>query len=474
MLEIRGKYTTATIMIGNVEETCLKQVHSMVNHPAFTEPIAIMPDTHAGKGSVIGFTMPLTKKIIPSVVGVDIGCGMLSFNVGHTISENKDKLLEIDKKIRNIIPFGNGLQQRSAVPSKYFEKNYPWQEANDISKKFIVTYNRKFGTDFKHVEFTYDWFLNKCKEIGMRQDAEMAIGTLGGGNHFIEVGKSANNGDIWVTIHCGSRNFGLSVCNFHQHKAKKILENVRKIDLRDEIDEIRKTSESSEIASKIKQAKKDLGVDFTDIDIKGMEYLDGQNGVNYLLDMIFVQVYADFNRKRIMENISNTIGCDVNEEIRCTHNYINFSDLIIRKGSISSYVGEKSIIPFNMADGLLICEGKSNSDWNFSAPHGAGRIMSRGDASRNVDLDKFKFRMKGIVSTSVGKSTLDEAPQAYKNPKMIEDAIEPTVNILDRVKPILNLKDGGESMTWKERRILEKAKKARKSDRSDVRRMKGK
>jgi len=134
--------------------------------------------------------------------------------------------------------------------------------------------------------------------------------------------------------------------------------------------------------------------------------------------------------------------------------------MIIRKGSISSYVGEKLIIPFNMADGLLICEGRSNPDWNFSAPHGAGRLMSRGDASRKIDLDKFKFRMKGIVSTSVGKSTLDESPQAYKNPKMIEEAIAPTAIILDRVKPILNLKDGGDSMTWKERK--EKAKKEKR------------
>jgi len=473
MLEVKGKYTTAKIMIDNVEESCLKQIHSMVNHPVFTEKIVIQPDCHAGKGSVIGFTMPLSEKIIPAIVGVDISCGMLSFNVGNTISENKDKLLEIDTKIRNIIPFGNNIQQRSSVPSKYFEKNYPWDEANDIGKKFIVAYNRKFGTDFKFVEFTYDWFLNKCKEIGMRQDAEMGIGTLGGGNHFVEVGKSVNNGDIWVTIHCGSRNFGLSVCNFHQYKAKKILEHKRKVDLRDEIDEIRKTSKPTEIASKIKQAKKDLGVDFTDIDIKGMEYLDGQNGINYLLDMVFVQMYADFNRKRIMENISKTIGCDVYEEIKCNHNYINFEDMIIRKGAISSYKGEKMIIPFNMADGLLICEGKSNSEWNFSAPHGAGRIMSRGDASRNVDIDKFKFRMKGIVSTSVGKSTLDEAPQAYKNPKIIEDAIEPTVNIIDRVKPILNLKDGGESMTWKERKAIEKKQRSRKSERDEVRNMKG-
>jgi len=473
MLEIKGKYTTAFVYIDDVEQECIDQIYRMVNNPAFTEQISIMPDTHAGKGSVIGFTMPLTGKIIPNIVGVDIGCGMLSFNVGNAITENKDKLLKLDEKIRNVVPFGNQIQQRSSVPSKYFEKNFPWDEANDIAKKFIVTYNRKFGTDFKFVEFNYNWFLNKSKEIGMRQDAEMAIGTLGGGNHFIEVGKSANTGEIWVTIHCGSRNFGKEICDYHQNKAKKILDNKRKFGLRDKIEEIKRTSDGRDIAGKIKEAKIEMGLDFTDVNINGMEFLEGQDAMNYFLDMIFTQVYAKFNRKRISENILKTLGSDAKEMIECTHNYINFNDMIIRKGAISSYVGDKMIIPFNMADGLLICEGKSNKDWNFSSPHGAGRIMSRGEANRKVDLEKFKFRMKGIVSTSVGKSTLDEAPQVYKDAKMIEAAIADTATIIDRVKPILNLKDGGDSMTWKERREKQKNEKSRELNRREMRKMKG-
>jgi tRNA-splicing ligase RtcB (3'-phosphate/5'-hydroxy nucleic acid ligase) len=472
MLEIRGKYTTATVMIDDVEESCLKQIYTMVNNPVFTEHIVIQPDTHSGKGSVIGFTMLLGSKIIPAIVGSDIGCGMLSFNVGDSITENKDKLLKIDEKIRNVIPFGSNVQQKSAVPSKYFEKNFPWSEANDIAKKFIVNYNNKFGTDFKFVEFDYDWFLNKQKSIGMRQDAELAIGTLGGGNHFIEVGKSVNTGEVWITIHCGSRNFGKEICDFHQNKAKKNLEYKRNVGLKSKIEEIRKTSVPSEIEFKIKEAKKELGIDFTDININGMEFLEGQDAINYFTDMIFTQVYAKFNRKRISENITKTLGIDIKESIECNHNYINFDDMIIRKGSISSYVGEKIIIPFNMADGLLICEGKSNPEWNFSAPHGAGRLMSRGEANKNIDIEKFKFRMKDIVSTSVGKSTLDEAPQAYKNPKMIESAIEPTVTILDRVKPILNLKDGGDSTTWKERKEMAKMQKNRDLDRREMRKIK--
>ena len=473
MFEIKGKYTTAIVTIDDVEQTCVDQIYRMVNNPVFTEQIVIQPDTHSGKGSVIGFTMPLGSKIIPAIVGVDIGCGMLSFNVGDAITENKDKLLKLDEKIRTAVPFGSNIQQKSSVPSKYFEKNYPWSEANDIAKKFIVSYNRKFGTDFKFVEYTYDWFINKQKEIGMRQDAEMAIGTLGGGNHFIEVGKSTNTGDIWITIHCGSRNFGKELCEFHQNKAKKILEDKRKFGLKDKLEEIRKSFPNSDISTKIKEAKVELGIDFTDVNINGMEFLEGQDAMNYFLDMIFTQIYAKFNRKRISENILKSLKADVKEMIECTHNYINFEDMIIRKGSISSYVGEKMIIPFNMADGLLICEGKSNADWNFSAPHGAGRIMSRGEANKNVDLEKFKFRMKDIVSTSVGKSTLDEAPQVYKDAKMIEAAIEPTATIIDRVKPILNLKDGGDSTTWKERKEKAKAEKSRDLNIREMRKMKG-
>ena len=315
--------------------------------------------------------------------------------------------------------------------------------------------------------------MNKCKEIGIRQDAEMAIGTLGSGNHFIEVGKSVNTGDIWITIHCGSRNFGKEICDFHQNKAKKILDFKRNVGLRDKIVEIRKKSVPTEIEANIKQAKKELGLDFTDININGMEFLEGQDAMNYLLDMIFTQQYAKFNRKRIYENILKVLGSKDKEMIECVHNYINFEDMIIRKGSISSYVGEKMIIPFNMADGLLICEGKSNPEWNFSAPHGAGRLMSRGEANRNVDLEKFKYLMKGIVSTSVGKSTLDEAPQVYKDPKMIEAAIAPTATVIDRVKPILNLKDGGDSMTWKERKEKQKVEKSRDLNRREMRKMKG-
>lgn len=473
MLELKGKFTDAIIMIDDVEDEALSQIYRMINHPAFTEPVRIMVDVHAGKGSVIGFTMPLTEKIIPNIVGVDGSCGMLSFNVGK-ISENKDDLLKMDDKIRNVVPMGTNIHQRSAIPSKFFEKNFPWDAVNDLAKKFIVEYNKKFDSSFEATTFDYDWFLKKQKQIGMRQDAEMAIGTLGGGNHFLEVGKAETNGDVWITIHCGSRNFGKEICEYHQNVAKRLLDNKRNVLLRDKIDVIRKTADSKTIESRIQEAKKELGVDLNGININGMEYLEGQLAIDYFMDMIFINGYATFNRKVIADNILKALALKQIDSIECVHNYINFVDMIIRKGSISSYLGERSIIPFNMADGLLICEGKSNADWNFSAPHGSGRLMARGVASRSINLEDFQYKMKDVVSTSVCKSTLDESPQAYKNSKMIERLIEPTVTILDRVKPLLNIKDKGETLTWKERKEKEKVEKAERLNRNDMRKLRGK
>lgn len=471
MIEIKGKYTTAKIMIDDVEESALTQVYNLVSHPAFTEPIVMQVDIHAGASAPIGFTMPLCKKIVPNTVSVDIGCGVLSVNIGKDFTTNKDKLLKIDEKIRNIVPMGSNLMKKSFFSSKFFEKNFDWKSTNDIAKKFIISYNKKFNTKYSEIEFSYDWFVKKCKDIGMKQDAELGVGTLGSGNHYIEVGLSDTYKDYWITIHTGSRNFGKMICEYHMKIAKKCLDDKRNIILKQKIEEIRKKYSSELIELKIKESKHELGIDY-DININNMEYLEDQYAIDYYMDMIFAQSYSKFNRSIIMNNILNVLSLKEIERIESIHNYINFDDLIIRKGAISSYIGEKMIIPFSMKDGMLICEGKSNPDWNFSAPHGAGRLMSRGDASRNIDLEKFKYSMKDVVSTSVCKSTLDEAPQAYKSAKMIENAIEPTVRIIDRVKPILNLKDGGDSMTWKERKERMKAEKTRDLERKEMRKMK--
>lgn len=476
MLEIKGKYTTAKIMIDDVEETALTQIYNMVNNLAFTEPVVIQPDTHAGAGCVIGFTMSISDKIVPSVVGVDLGCGMLSVNIGNDLPTGVDK---IDIAIRKVIPMGNLIHD--TAPDKYFKKNFNWELANETLRKFLMKYNAKFGTNYKPIEYSYDWFITKCKDIKMKQNAELGIGSLGGGNHFIEICKSENSNIYWLTIHSGSRNFGKCICEYHQNIARSVLENKRKVLLNAKINELKNDPniDRSTIAKQIEDYKKFLGINY-DTKSKGLEYLEGQDAINYFIDMIFAQMYADLNRRRMIELIIEKLNLIVQDEIHTVHNYINFDDLIIRKGAIRSYEGERMIIPLNMRDGILICEGKSNPDWNYSAPHGAGRLRSRGDASRNLDLAEFKRSMKNVYSTSVCKETLDESPQAYKRSDVIMEAIEPTAVILDVVKPVLNIKDKGEKISWKEMRqkaksenySREEKRKNIKKERADARRLK--
>ena len=475
MLEIRGKYAVAKIVIDDVEETALNQIYNIVNNIITKDQeIVVLFDVHAGAGNaVVGMTMTLGEKITPALCGVDIGCGVLAVCVGENFTTNKDKLLKFEEKIRNVIPMGNNIQERSAVSSKYFEKNFPWKEANDLANSFLVSYNKKFGTNFTGTQFTYKWFLDKQKEIGMKQDAELSIGTLGGGNHFISIEKGVTSNTSWLIIHCGSRNFGLKVCEHHMKIAKKVLDHKRNVVLRDKISEIKSNFSGEIIPIKIKEAKKELGIDF-ETNTNGMEYLEEQYAMNYFMDMIFSQKYAQFNRSTIVDNILKILGEKETDRIESVHNYIDFSDMIIRKGAIRSYIGEGIIVPISMAYGSFLCTGKSNPDYNYSCGHGAGRVKSRGEASRTIDMKDFEFEMKGIVSTSVVKGCLDEAPQAYKNPKIIEAAIEPTATIIERVKPLLNLKDKGETMSWKERKAKEKKDKSERLNRRDMRRMRDK
>jgi RNA-splicing ligase RtcB len=475
MLEIKGKYTTAKIMIDDVEETALTQIYNIVNHIATKDQkISVMCDVHAGAGNaVVGFSMTLGDKITPSWIGVDISCGVLVVNLGKNFTENKDKLLKFDEKIREVVPMGSNIQSKSSIKSKFFEKNFNWIEANDVAKKFITSYNRKFNTNFSAVEFTYDWFLNKQKEIKINQDAELAISTLGGGNHFISIEKSVTYGYYYLIIHCGSRNFGKMICEHHMKIAKKSLDYKRNVELKDKIVEIRKNFIGEEIVERIKQSKKELDIDF-DINMNGSEYLEGQLAIDYYMDMIFCHYYAKLNRLTISNNILKIFGINEVDRFESVHNYIDFQDLIIRKGSIRSYINEKMIVPISMSFGSFLCEGKSNSDFNFTSPHGAGRLKSRGEASRTIDMKDFEYSMKGIVSTSVVKGCLNESCFAYKKPSVIEEAIQPTAKILDHIIPILNLKDKGDSITWKERKEKAKAEKNRDLNRREMRRMRDK
>lgn len=403
MIEYQGKYTNAHIMIDSIEEECMTQITHMCNHEAFTNPIVIMPDTHSGKGSVIGFTMKVPDKVISNVVGVDISCGMISINIGNININHKD----LDNKIRERIPFGTNINKKGKA---------------------------RLDKDFQEV----------CKRVGADFDYVVrSVSTLGGGNHFLEVGRSQNTDDIWITIHTGSRNFGKRVCEYWQ----KISSMKDLPDRKEYLNKIKTVYPKKEWEDRIKEFNQKV----KNIRQNELDFLTGNNKDGYLRDMKFCQEYASLNRKTIMEDILNILGKpEIKDKIETIHNYIDLEDGIIRKGAIRSYIGERMIIPFNMRDGILICEGKSNPEWNFSAPHGAGRVLSRSKAKETLSLEKFEKDMVGIYSTSIGKGTIDESPDAYKDSKIIEEAIEPTAKILDKIIPIHNMKDIDER-SWKKK-----------------------
>lgn len=371
MITIRGKYNFAHVFIDEIDETTREQIESMMNHPAFANSqIRIMPDCHAGAGSVVGFTAKLNEYVIPNVVGVDIGCGIYSYNLGKL----KPDFPSLDNFIRTDIPHGFNI--RNDVYSENGEYNKFEEELGDLIDLLE---------------------LDKSK-------VEKSAGSLGGGNHFIEFGED-DNGDNWLTVHSGSRNFGLQVATFFQKRAKDLMK------------------ESNHAVPS--------GTEYLPMEAGGKAYLDA---------MRIAQNFAHFNREIMAEQIIRFLRVEVKNAVFSVHNYIDFSDNIIRKGAIRAYEGEKVVIPFNMRDGLIIAKGKSSQKWNYSAPHGAGRIMSRKQAKKNVNLHDFSYTMKDIYTTCMNKNTLDEAPFVYKDKEIILNNIKETVDVELWVKPKYNFK----------------------------------
>lgn len=387
-MELKGARTSCKIFNDNVEQTAISQVYEFLNHPAFSgKKTRFMPDIHAGAGAVIGTTVELGSKVIPNVIGVDIGCGMLSVDIGP----KEIDLILLDEYITNNIPCG-------------FKANESVQDYETSLKESVV---------------------NICAMIGIESNKSlMSVGSLGGGNHFIELGKD-ERGHVWVTIHSGSRNFGLQVAKYYQKIASSKKE--AKADL---------SKIPPEERERYKKITKGKGYKVP----KGMEYLEGEDLEEYLGCMKVAQEYASTSREIMIDKIVGFLGSQYLEIIESVHNYIDIENGIIRKGAISADLGEKVIIPWNMRDGLIIGLGKGNPDWNFSAPHGAGRNMSRSKAKEMIGIEEFEESMKGIYSSSVCKSTIDESPMAYKDYKEIEGYLEETVEIIHRVKPIYNFK----------------------------------
>lgn len=454
MIELKGKYTDAKIFIDNIEEGVFGQIYDVINSKISDGlKVRIMPDVHVGSSICIGFSMELGEYLNPNHVGCDIGCGLLAGKFNKNVSLD---LKKIERKIREVIPTGFNIH-KSAIINKI-----DFDEIQKTADLFIIEYNRKFDTDYTSPTFNEKWLSSMLKRIKMDETKFWnSIGTMGGNNHFCELGRDENT-DYWITIHTGSRNLGIKIFDYWNNVAKGKTFTASKEYNYELQDIIQNTIPKSDIPKRMKELKEKYSVGIN------KEYLSGDNMFGYLMDMIFTQYYAKLNRYTILESIKKILKIKNYEEmISTTHNYIDMKDMVIRKGSVSSYKGELFLLPFNMRDGILILDGKSNSDWNYSAPHGSGRLFSRSKAKEMVDYDKYRKSMEGIVTTSVNKSTIDESPQSYKSSKLIESLIDDTATVVNRIKPVLNIKDKSEGISWKERKDRKKKDQDRKKERKE-------
>lgn len=401
MIELKGKYNEAKIFTEVVDEASVSQVLLLLNQEFVSgSKIRLMPDIHAGAGCTIGTTMTITDKVVPNLVGVDIGCGMETIKIKETHIE----LQKLDKLIYEKIPSGFNIREKT---HRYF---------NETNLEDLFCY----------------------KYIDTRR-AEKSLGTLGGGNHFIEANKD-DDGNIYIVVHSGSRHLGLEVANFYQEEGYKTLNGSAKKDIDNLIANLKVHGREREIQKSIAALK---SIKRTNIP-KQLAYVSSELFGQYIHDMKTVQRYAELNRRAIIDEIVKGMKIHVVDQFTTIHNYIDTDAMILRKGAVSARENEKLLIPINMRDGSLICVGKGNDDWNQSAPHGAGRIMSRSAAKEAFTVSEFKNQMSGIYTTSVNKDTLDECPMAYKGMDDIVNNISDTVDIVQVIRPIYNFKAGGD------------------------------
>ncbi|MDR1204228.1 MAG: RtcB family protein [Peptococcaceae bacterium] len=365
MIELKGKYNTAKVFADTVEQSAVTQIEHLLDQDfAVGSQIRVMPDVHAGMGCTVGATMTVTDKVVPNLVGVDIGCGMETVLL-------KDKRLELgqlDKAVHQYIPSGFGIRET------------PHHFTDEIDLSVL-----------------------RCAKHTDIDRAALSVGTLGGGNHFIEVDRDGDN-RLYLVVHTGSRNLGKQVCDFYQNAAADSLN------------------------------RRGKGAD------RVLAYLTGPLLDDYLHDMGIVQRYADLNRKAIVRELEKRVKFKIAERFTTIHNYIDLDRMILRKGAVSAQKGERALIPMNMRDGSLICAGKGNPDWNYSAPHGAGRLMSRAAAKESVTLSEYEKAMAGIYSSTVNRGTIDESPFAYKSADEIIANIGDTADIVSVIRPLYNFK----------------------------------
>lgn len=427
MIEIKGKYTSAIIYTDNVEDEAISQIYSLCNHPVYKDvPLRYMPDVHCGKGTCIGTTFPVGEFLSCATIGVDIGCSVSAAIYNKPVDPETYPLLE--HKIKQNIPFGFNINQKRIFDTKKFIKFMNSHMSHAHSMWPEMTY---------HVTVSEKYITDMCKRIGMDEGVfYKSIGSVGGGNHFCEMGIDPNDNAVWF-IHCGSRNLGQKVFKYWDKIANAPISD--KI-IKEQINNIKQQYKNNrtEIGPAIERVRLEYAASHP------MGYLSGENLKGYLTDMFFAQAYAAWNHEIIHEQIKKIMLSMYNakeiEHIHTTHNYISPDDRIVRKGSVKSYVDEVFLIPMNMRDGVAVCVGKSNPDWNYSAPHGAGRKMSRSKAKQDISLNEFKASMEGIYSTTVDMSTIDESPMAYKDMNEILENIKDTADVLYIIKPVINIK----------------------------------
>lgn len=395
MERINGTYENGIIFAKTIEDAAREQVQAMLNSPiAENSHARFMPDMHAGAGCVIGTTMKITDKVCPNLVGVDIGCGMYGVFVGEKTDEEIEQL---NKFCHEEIVSGRNVHSESS---------------EDTAQTVMIARLR-----CRKALHDVEWI--RCSNK-----------TLGGGNHFIELDQGKDG--CWLIVHTGSRNLGKQVAEYYQQKAVDTCYAGYEDERRAIIEQYKAEGRRSEIQKVLSSMKKPP--------IIGLEYLTGEDMEDYLHDMNLVQHWAKVNRHALINQILEGLDWEAVHEIETIHNYIDIENKILRKGAISAQKGEVCLIPLNMRDGTLICVGKGNEEWNYSAPHGAGRLMSRAQARQQISLESFQESMEGIVSSSVCEETIDESPFAYKNYQEIMEVIEPTVKIVERIIPVFNYK----------------------------------
>ena len=401
MIILNGKYNSAKVFTDIIDESAIAQIIELCSQSMSKgSKIRIMPDVHAGAGCTIGTTMTITDKVVPNLVGVDIGCGMETI----VLKERHIEMQKLDKLIYDRIPSGFDIRK---TPHRY---------TSQIDLKKLYCY--------KHIN---------------PHRAEHSIGTLGGGNHFIEADKGSD-GQLYIVVHSGSRHLGVETAKYYQEEAYKRLNKSSDEDVQKLIAQLKSEGRQKQIETEIKKLKSTKRTDVP----KHLAYTEGELFEQYIHDMKIVQEFAMLNRQAMIDEIIKGMGLHVTDRFTTVHNYIDTDEMILRKGAVSAKSGERLLIPINMRDGSLICRGRGNPDWNCSAPHGAGRIMSRAKAKMSFTVSEYKKQMNGIYTTSVNSQTLDECPMAYKSIDDILGNIGDTAEILDIIKPIYNFKAGEE------------------------------